>query len=54
METHDNPEKLDLASSNITDDQRAKLKALFPEAFTEAPFLDAAHCRQTTIGRGPR
>ncbi|MBI4328128.1 MAG: site-specific DNA-methyltransferase [Chloroflexi bacterium] len=34
------PEKLDLASANIPDEQRAKLKALFPEVFNKGGKLD--------------
>src|ERR1041385_3713798 len=34
------PEKFEGASANITDEQRAKLKTLFPEAFTEGGKID--------------
>src|SRR5438477_5289286 len=34
------PEKFDLASVNITDEQKAKLKSLFPEILTEGGKID--------------
>jgi adenine-specific DNA-methyltransferase len=33
-------EKLDLSSASITDEQKAKLKSLFPEAITEGGKID--------------
>jgi adenine-specific DNA-methyltransferase len=35
-----NPEKFEATSANITDEQRAKLESLFPEAFTEGGKID--------------
>jgi len=34
------PEKLDLTSENITEEQKAKLKSLFPEIVTEGGMID--------------
>src|SRR5438477_6017320 len=36
----DQPEKFDLASATITGQQKAKLKSLFPEVFTEGGKVD--------------
>ena len=41
------PEKLDLASASITDEQRAKLKSLFPEVVTEGGKVDFERLRLT-------
>jgi len=47
MET---PEKFDLASASITDEQQAKLKALFPEIFTEGGMVDFERLKLTLGG----
>lgn len=44
------PEKFDLASASITDEQQAKLKALFPEIFTEGGKLDFERLKLTLGG----
>jgi len=44
------PEKFDLASASITDEQQAKLKALFPEAFTEGGKVDFDRLKLTLGG----
>jgi len=41
------PEKLDLASASITDEQRAKLKSIFPEIITEGGKVDFERLRLT-------
>ena len=43
------PEKLDLSSASITDEQKAKLKSLFPEAITEGGKIDFDRLK-TTLG----
>jgi hypothetical protein len=40
-------EKLDLASASITDEQKAKLKSLFPEAITEGGKIDFDRLKAT-------
>jgi adenine-specific DNA-methyltransferase len=44
------PEKFDLASASITDEQQAKLKVLFPEAFTEGGKVDFERLKLTLGG----
>jgi len=44
------PEKFDLASASITDEQQAKLKALFPEIFTEGGKVDFERLKLTLGG----
>src|SRR5688500_17727832 len=41
------PEKLTLSSANITDEQRTKLKTLFPEVFTEGSKVDFERLKLT-------
>src|SRR6266550_5014397 len=41
------PEKLDLASASITEEQHAKLKSLFPEVFTETGKIDFERLKLT-------
>ena len=41
------PEKLDLASASITDEQRARLKSIFPEIITEGGKVDFERLRLT-------
>jgi adenine-specific DNA-methyltransferase len=43
----DQPEKLDLASASISDVQRAKLRELFPETFTEGGKIDFDKLKRT-------
>src|SRR5438093_2919819 len=40
MVQEEQPEKFDLASESTTDEQKAKLKSLFPEIFTEGGKID--------------
>jgi hypothetical protein len=40
-------QKLDLASASITEDQKAKLKSLFPEAVTEGGKIDFDRLKAT-------
>src|ERR1035437_10545621 len=44
------PEKFDLASASMTDEQQAKLKALFPEIFTEGGKVDFDRLKLTLGG----
>ena len=41
------PEKLNLASASITDEQKAKLKTLFPEVLTEGGKIDFDRLKAT-------
>lgn len=43
----DQPEKLDLTSASIPDAQRAKLRELFPEVFTESGKIDLDRLKRT-------
>jgi adenine-specific DNA-methyltransferase len=43
----DQPEKLDLTSASIPDAQRAKLRELFPEVFTEGGKIDFERLKRT-------
>lgn len=43
----DQPEKLDLHSASITDLQKAKLRELFPEVFTEGSKIDFDRLKRT-------
>jgi len=40
-------EKLELTSTKIVDEQRQKLKELFPEVFTEGAKIDFERLKQT-------
>ena len=43
----DQPEKFDLTSASISDAQRAKLRGLFPEVFTEGGKIDFERLKRT-------
>ena len=50
-------EKLDLSSASITEEQKAKLKSLFPEAITEGGKIDFDRLKATlgeAVDAGPR